>query len=215
MSPRRIVLATGNPGKLREMAQVLESLPVEVVSISEIADLPEPDETGTTFAQNAREKAIYYASATQEWCLADDSGLQVDALDGAPGIRSARYSSDTVAPGADRRTVDRANNAKLLAALQDVPDVERTARFVCCVALAGPDGVLIEASGQFEGVIARTPAGNNGFGYDPLFYVPAEGAAAAELPAEKKNSISHRGRAVRRFSELLAGYLSDETSGLK
>jgi XTP/dITP diphosphohydrolase len=208
MSQRQIVLATGNPGKLREMTQVLKPLGVSVIGINELSDITEPEETGTTFAQNAREKALYYARATNQWCLADDSGLQVDALDGAPGIHSARYSSDIVDPDADRRTIDQANNAKLLGALENVADDLRGARFVCCLALAGPEGVLLEASGQFEGAIAREPSGDNGFGYDPLFYVPQHGCTAAELPPEKKNGISHRGRAVRRFAELLSDQLA-------
>jgi len=185
------------------MTQVLQPLGVSVIGINELADIAEPEETGTTFAQNAREKAMYYAGATNQWCLADDSGLQVDALDGAPGIHSARYSSDIVDPNADRRTIDQTNNAKLLGALENVDDELRGARFVCCLALAGPEGVLLEASGTFEGVIARGPSGDNGFGYDPLFYLPQHGCTAAELPPEKKNLISHRGRAVRRFVELL------------
>jgi XTP/dITP diphosphohydrolase len=205
---RQIIIATGNPGKLREIAQVLAELPVSTVGLNELGDIVEPDETGSTFAQNAREKALYYARATGQWCLADDSGLEVDALDGAPGVHSARYSSDTVTPGSDRSVIDQANNAKLLAALKDVPDQQRTARFMCCVALAEPGGVLIEASGAFEGLIARSNAGENGFGYDPLFYVPDHNCTAAELPPEEKNRISHRGRAVRRFVELLTDHLA-------
>jgi len=210
MPQRQIVLATGNPGKLREMAQVLKPLGVSVVGINEIADIAEPEETGETFAENARQKALYYAKATGQWCLADDSGLQVDALDGAPGVHSARYSSDITPAGADRQTTDRANNAKLLGALENVPDELRTARFVCHVALAGGEDILLETSGTFEGVIAHTPAGENGFGYDPLFYVPAHGCTAAELPAEDKNRISHRGQAVRSFAELLTELLNSE-----
>jgi len=207
---REIVLATGNPGKLREIAQVLSGLPIDIVGLNELVDIPEPAETGETFAQNARDKALYYAQATGRWCLADDSGLEVDALGGAPGTRSARYSSDTVAATADRKTIDLANNSKLLTALKDVPDHGRTARFVCCLALAGPDGVLIEASGTFEGLVARGGAGDNGFGYDPLFYIPDRDCSAAELPPEEKNRISHRGQAVRRFAELLTDYLARE-----
>ena len=210
MPQRQIVLATGNPGKLREIAQVLAGLPVDIVGLNEVTDITEPDETGETFAQNARDKALYYSQATGRWCLADDSGLEVDALGGAPGIRSARYSGDTVTPRSDRKTLDLANNTKLLTALKDVPDDERTARFVCCLALAGPDGILIETSGTFEGLVARSGAGDNGFGYDPLFYIPDHGCTAAQLPPEEKNRISHRGQAVRRFAELLTDYLTGE-----
>ena len=207
MSRKEIVLATGNPGKLREMAQVLSGLAIDVIGLKELGDIPEPEETGETFAENARDKALYYARATGRWCLADDSGLQVDALDGAPGVRSARYSRDTVPPGSDRKTIDLANNAKLLGALEDVPDEQRTARFRCCLALANAEGVLIETDGTFEGRIARTPAGENGFGYDPLFFTPERNCSAAQLPPQQKNAISHRGQAVRRFAELLADYL--------
>ncbi len=210
MAQREIVLATSNPGKLREIAQVLSGLPVDVIALREITDITEPEETGATFARNARDKALYYARATGRWCLADDSGLEVDALGGAPGIHSARYSNDTVAPGSDRKTIDMANNAKLLAAIEDVPDHERTARFVCCLALASPTGVVIEPSGTFEGAIARGNAGDNGFGYDPLFYIPALHRSAAQLPPEEKNRISHRGQAVRRFAKLLTDYLASE-----
>jgi len=167
----------------------------------------EPEETGETFAQNARDKALYYARATGRWCLADDSGLEVDALNGAPGVRSARYSGQAAGPDPDRKSVDRANNSKLLAALEGVRDAERTARFVCHLALADPQKVLIEAHGTVEGLIASKPAGDNGFGYDPLFYLPDHGCTAAQLPPQAKNRISHRGKAVRRFAELLREYL--------
>ena len=210
MPHREIVLATGNPGKLREIAQVLSGLPVDIVGLNELPDITEPDETGATFAQNARDKALYYAQATGRWCLADDSGLEVDALEGAPGVHSARYSSDTAAPGSDRSVIDRANNSKLLGALENTPNSQRTARFVCCLALASPGEVLIETSGTFEGLIARSSAGDNGFGYDPLFYIPDRGRTAAQLPPEEKNRISHRGQAVRRFAELLTDYLTRE-----
>ncbi len=210
MPQRAIVLATGNPGKLREIAQILAGLPVDIVGLNELADIPEPDETGETFARNARDKALYYSRATGRWCLADDSGLEVDVLRGAPGTHSARYSSDTVSPGADRKTIDLANNTKLLTALKDVPGHKRTARFVCSLALAEPGGILIETSGTFEGLIARSAAGDNGFGYDPLFYIPHLDCTAAQLSPQEKNHISHRGQAVRRFAKLLTDYLTRE-----
>jgi XTP/dITP diphosphohydrolase len=210
MPQRQIVIATGNPGKLREIAQVLAGLPVDILGLKDIGDITEPEETGETFAQNARDKALYYAQATGRWCLADDSGLQVDALDGAPGVHSARYSSDIVAPGSDRSVIDLANNSKLLEAIKDIPDHDRTARFVCSLALASPGEILIETSGAFEGVIAHDRAGDNGFGYDPLFYVPDHNCTAAQLPSEEKNRISHRGQAVRRFAQLLTDHLAKE-----
>lgn len=209
MGPRGIVLATRNPGKLREIRQVLSELPVQVTGIAEYGRTPEPAETGRTFAENARLKALYYARATDQWCLADDSGLEVDALSGAPGVRSARYAAEAVDPGADRKTIDAANNAKLLAALEEVDEQHRTARFVCHLALADADGVLLETCGTVEGRIARRPRGYNGFGYDPVFYVPDLGRTAAELSAEQKNAISHRGKAVRRFAERLEPLLAE------
>jgi len=205
MTARPIVLATRNPGKLREIRQVLGEMPVEVLALDAYADVPEPDETGQTFAENARDKALYYARATRHWCLADDSGLEVDAVGGAPGVHSARYAAGDCPPGADRAAIDAANNRRLLAELADVPDQRRTARFVCHLALACPDGILLEARGTVEGRIARSPRGRNGFGYDPLFLLPELGRTAAELPAEEKNRLSHRGQAVR----LLARKLKD------
>ena len=163
----------------------------------------EPEETGRTFADNARDKALYYANATARWCLADDSGLEVDALGGAPGVRSARYAADCLGPGAPREAVDAANSARLLEELKDVPDEKRTARFVCCLALAGRGQILIETAGTVEGRIGREARGSNGFGYDPLFFVPGLGRTAAELRPEEKNRISHRGQAVRRLADRL------------
>ena len=209
MAPRAIVLATRNPGKLREIREVLADLPVETTGLPACGEIPEPAETGRTFAQNARQKALYYARATARWCLADDSGLQVDALDGAPGVRSARYAADTAAPGAGRPTLDAANNAKLLAALADVPDADRTARFVCHLALADPEGILLETRGTVEGRIARAPRGANGFGYDPLFFLPPLDRTAAELTPQHKNAISHRGQAVREFAAMLKRLLAE------
>lgn len=169
--------------------------------------IDEPDENGQTFADNARLKALYYAEATGLCCLADDSGLVVDALNGQPGVHSARYAAERFGPDADRPQRDAANTAKLLEALQNVPDQARTARFVCHVALAHAGHVLVETTGTIEGVIARAPAGDNGFGYDPVFLVPRLGRTVAELPAELKNELSHRGQAVRQFAAGLAALL--------
>ncbi len=204
IDPPRLVLASRNPGKLREIRQVLEGLDVEVLGIDEVAaQLPEPEETGQTFAANARDKARYYSRAIGCWCLADDSGLVVDALDGEPGVYSARYAADRVGPQAGREVIDPANNRKLLEKLESVPDEQRTARFVCHLCLAEADEILLEANGTVEGRIARSPAGQNGFGYDPLFYLPEFGCTTAQLSPEDKNAISHRGRAVRQFAERL------------
>lgn len=205
---RRIVVATGNPGKLREIRQVLADLPVRVTGLDELPAIPEPAETGETFAENARQKALYYARRTGRWCLADDSGLVVDALDGAPGVHSARYAAAEMNPRDDRAARDAANTTKLLAALEGVEEARRAARFVCHLALADGDRVLIETSGVLAGWIAFEPRGQNGFGYDPVFLVPDRQRTAAELEPWEKNEISHRGQAVRRFAERLGDFLA-------
>jgi XTP/dITP diphosphohydrolase len=202
-----ILLASRNLGKLREIRQVLGDLPVRVSGLDDWGRVEPPEETGRTFAANARDKALYYARATGRWCLADDSGLEVDALDGQPGVMSARYAADQCPQDASRGEIDRANNAKLLAALAGIADERRTARFVCHLALADARRVLIAASGTLEGRIARAPAGDNGFGYDPVFFVSEPGCTVAQLTAEHKNLISHRGKAVRRFKVLLKDFL--------
>ena len=193
-----IIAATRNPGKQREIARVLDQCNVRIAGLDGFDDLPEPEETGETFGENARDKARYYARATGQWCLADDSGLAVDALGGCPGVYSARYGVDRCRPDASRGEIDQANNDKLLAELADVPDEKRTARFLCHLALANPKGeILLEATGTFEGNISQSPEGENGFGYDPLFYVPEKGCSSAELDPDAKNAISHRGLALR------------------
>jgi len=196
-------LATRNPGKLKEFRELLADLPLDVVGLEAFGDIPEPEETGQTFAENARDKANYYATATGQWCLADDSGLVVDALAGQPGVRSARYAHDEVPPGSARHDIDQANNRKLLRELTGTPDEARTARFVCHVALAEPDGVRLEADGVVQGRILHVPRGDNGFGYDPLFFLDEKGCTTAELPAAEKNELSHRGQALRKLVQLL------------
>lgn len=204
MTQRVIVLATKNPGKLREIRQVLADLPVRIAGLEEFPPIDEPEETGRTFAENARDKAAYYARATGQWCLADDSGLVVDALGGLPGVHSARYAADQCSCGAGRAAIDAANNRKLLAALDGVSDEKRTARFVCHLALSDAQRTLIETSDSVEGRIGYVERGQNGFGYDPLFVLPDRGGITmAELPSEEKNAISHRGKALRRFAKML------------
>ena len=204
MSVRTIVLATRNPGKLKEIRAVLADLPVRIAGLEEFTRVPEPEEHGLTFADNARDKALYYARAAGQWCLADDSGLVVDALGGEPGVRSARYAADECPPGTDRHAIDQANNRKLLRALAGVPDAQRTARFVCHLAMADSQHVLLEASDTIEGRIGHEPHGDNGFGYDPLFHIDTHGCTTAELPSDEKNRISHRGKALRKFAASLA-----------
>lgn len=213
-SLKTLIVATGNPGKLREIRAELADAPVEVKGLADLETRPaEPEETGADFAENARIKARYYAEHTGCWCLADDSGLAVDALDGAPGVRSARFAADEAPASAGRAEIDQANNAKLLRLLDDVPDDQRSARFVCHLVLADPKRVIVETFDTVEGVISRTPAGDNGFGYDPLFFVPDLGCTTAELSPETKNEISHRGKAVRHFAGLLRSILASGQAG--
>jgi len=182
---------------------------VEWKSLADFPGLEEVKEDGATFAENACKKAAGYAQATGLWTLADDSGLVVDALGGAPGVNSARFSGAR-AQGADRKVVDRRNMEKLLSLLQGVPMEKRTARFVCCLCLASPEKVLIETQGTVEGLITPEPAGTGGFGYDPVFLVPELGRTVAQLGDEEKNAISHRGNAMRKLKPLLTELLHRE-----
>jgi XTP/dITP diphosphohydrolase len=183
--PREIVVASKNPGKIREIRQICADLPVAVV---ELPGLPDVAEDGATFAENARKKAAAAARHAGRWALADDSGLEVDALGGAPGVHSARWSGGG----------DEANNDKLLAELRDVPAPARTARYRAVVVVAAPDGrIVAEAEGACEGVIGFERRGSGGFGYDPLFVLPERGRTMAELAPEEKNALSHRGSALR------------------
>ncbi len=188
---REIVIASKNKGKIREIRQIYADLPVSIV---EVPDLPEVVEDGATFEENARKKAVSAARHSGRWALADDSGLEVDALGGAPGIHSARWSGGG----------DEANNDKLLAELAGVAAPARTARYRAVVAVADPDGrIVAEAEGVCEGLIGFERRGTGGFGYDPLFIVPPYGRTMAELPPEVKNALSHRGQALRRLREPL------------
>lgn len=195
MSPRIIVFATTNPGKLREGRAILAHLPVDVRGLSDFPPIAAPEETGDTFEANAKQKACCYARALNEWVVADDSGLEVDALGGAPGVHSARY--------AGIGATDAQNNAKLVAALAGVPSAKRTARFRCCAVLASPDEVRVVALGSIEGTIIDEPRGDNGFGYDPHFLATEFGVTTAEMPPETKNRVSHRGRAFAELAQRL------------
>jgi non-canonical purine NTP pyrophosphatase (RdgB/HAM1 family) len=232
--PLTIVLATGNPHKVDELRAIFASLAAPAgsggaagaptLTILGLADLPgherfrEPDETGTTFAANARIKAVSYAKQTGMLCLADDSGIEIDALalaDGTlptprPGVISSHYFNDNQPTTLTRPERDAANNARVLHELEGVPIEQRTARFVCCMCLAGASGeVLHETRGTFEGRIGtppRVPAGDNGFGYDPLFLVAPEYArTGAELSSDEKNTLSHRAMAARVMTAWIAG----------
>jgi len=199
----RIVLATGNPGKVRELADLLGDADIAGRSIEVLPqsdfDVPEAVEDGLTFVENALIKARNAAAHTGLAAIADDSGLEVDALDGAPGIRSARYA------GAGAGDAD--NNAKLLAALADTPDEQRTARFRCVIVYLrhAADPAPLIAQGAWQGRVLRAPRGVGGFGYDPLFWVPDEGCAAAELDRARKGQLSHRGQALRAFLDAFRG----------
>jgi XTP/dITP diphosphohydrolase len=193
----RLVLASSNKGKLQEFNSLLADFGFEVVRQADLG-VSDAEETGLSFVENALLKARHASQATGLAALADDSGLVVDALDGQPGIYSARY--------AGQPTNDAANNEKLLAALKDVPDEQRTAHFRCCIVLVRypTDPVPLIAEASWSGLILQAPQGQYGFGYDPLFYVPSHACTAAELDAAEKNRVSHRAQALQRLRKLLA-----------
>ena len=214
---RKILVATTNPGKVAEIRAMLGGQ-TNWLSLADVGPVAEIAEDGATFAENARKKASGYAKASGLWTLADDSGLVIDALGGAPGVNSARFcgekwhglpargghhGQDGRATGADRMLLDHRNMAKVLELLKEVPAERRTARFVCCLCLASPERVLIETEGTLEGLITDRQIGKNGFGYDPIFFVPRLGKTAAQLSREEKNAISHRGNAIRKLKPLL------------
>lgn len=200
---KRVVLASSNKHKFEEIKAILEGFKYDLVTLDEVnlGNL-EIEETGITFEENAYIKAKTVADLTGEITLADDSGLVVDALNGAPGIHSARYAGEL--------SNDIRNNKKLIAELEGIPTSERSARFVSVIVMLFPNGDKLEAKGTLEGVIGHSPAGHNGFGYDPLFIVPELNRCLAELPIEEKNEISHRANAFRQLKELLRQY--DENS---
>jgi XTP/dITP diphosphohydrolase len=231
---QKILVATTNPGKIAEIKVMLDA-DIEWVGLSDFANIGEIKEDGSTFAENARKKATGYAKATGLWTLADDSGLVVDALGGKPGVKSARFSlpprlasRDAEAggekPESENRTlIDHRNIAKVLKLLASVPKEKRTARFVCCLCLAcpplgvprtepvegaSPDKILIETQGTLEGLITEKEIGENGFGYDPIFFVPHLNKTVGQLAAEEKNAISHRGNAIRKLKPLLEQLLN-------
>lgn len=197
MLTETIVLATHNAGKIREFRSVLEPLGFQVVSVHDLMpQIEEPAETGATFLENARIKANYYMKATGKPCLADDSGIIADALDGRPGVYSARYAG----PACD----DEANNRKLIADLAAVLPEQRTVHYDCVLVLCWPDGREISAEGVCCGLLRDFYAGHNGFGYDPLFFIPQKGKTMAEMSLEEKNEISHRGKALRQLVKELS-----------
>jgi XTP/dITP diphosphohydrolase len=204
---KKILVATTNPGKVAELQAMLD-LDVNWLTLADFPNIPEVKEDGTTFIENARKKAAGYAIATGLWTIADDSGLAIDVLDGAPGIESARFSGEK---DEDRTLIDHKNIAKVLKLLKDVPTEKRTARFVCSLCFACPepvegashDQILIETQGTLEGLITDKEIGQNGFGYDPVFFIPHLKKTVAQLTREEKNAISHRGNAIRKLKPLL------------
>ena len=192
---RKLLVATGNPGKMREVSHILKGLPFRVLSLQDLGMSMTVEETGATFADNAILKASAYCASAGLLTMADDSGLVVDALDGRPGVLSARYGGEGLS---DPQRVE-----LLLRELEGVPWEKRTARFRCVIALAWPDGKVETVEGAVEGVIQYEPEGCNGFGYDPIFHLPERGCTTAQLSTSEKNRISHRGQAVRKAAELL------------
>ncbi len=198
---KKIIFATGNKGKLRELREILAGLEVEVLSMEEAGVFQDVEETGTTFEENALLKAQAVARLTGELVLADDSGLEIDYLNGEPGIYSSRYEG--------KDTPYEVKHQIILKRLDGVPTEKRTARFVSAVAAVWPDGSTKVVRGTFEGAIAFQAAGCGGFGYDPIFYVPEKGCTSAELTAEEKNAMSHRGKALAAMRDLLEEYLKE------
>lgn len=192
---QKLLVATGNPGKLREVSQILTGMPFEVLSLKDLGISMEVEETGATFAENAILKAEAYCASAGVLTLADDSGLVVDALGGRPGVLSARYGGEGLT---DPQRVE-----LLLGEMDGVPWEKRTARFRCVIALAWPGGRLETVEGAVEGIIQYEPEGSNGFGYDPIFHLPERGCTTAQLETSDKNRISHRGQAVRKAAKLL------------
>jgi XTP/dITP diphosphohydrolase len=209
--PVALLLATRNPGKVREVREILAGCPdVDLLGFDDLGLVESPEEDGLevfeTFEENALAKARYFAEKTGRLTLADDSGICVDALGGAPGVRSRRFAQAGNLRGADQ---DRANNELLVELLRGREGLERAARYVCAAALAWPGGREAVFTGTCDGVVLDAERGSGGFGYDPLFYIPAENATFGELAAERKNQVSHRGRAVRQA----VGFLQSGVDG--
>jgi len=196
----KLVLATKNPGKLAELVDLFKGLDYEVQTLADYPEINEIEETGTTFIENATIKAIAVANLTSELSLADDSGLEVVALNNRPGIKSSRYAKS-----------DKERNQKLLAELNNIPADKRQAQFVCAIAIATPDGKIEPIQETVEGFIAAEPRGENGFGFDPIFFFPPLGKTFAELSREEKAKYSHRGKALRKAKIILKEILNTKS----
>lgn len=196
-----ILIATTNSCKVSEIQSYIDKS-IKLLNLKDFDYIPEVIEDGATFEENSRKKAIGYAKSSGCWTIADDSGLVIDALGGAPGVNSARFSGEKLKN--ERRTlIDHRNIAKVLELMKDVPQDKRNARFICCMCLATPEKIVIETKGVLEGIIIDREIGTNGFGYDPIFFVPSKNKTVAQLTQEEKNLISHRGQALRKLIERL------------
>lgn len=196
-----LLIATSNMGKVKEINELLKDLHLEIKTLQNFCKIEPPEETGKTFFENAYIKAKYWAEKTGLMCLADDSGLEVDVLNKAPGVYSSRFAGENA--------TDEENNKKLLELLKGIPLEKRKARFVCVIVVYHPSGKFITAEGTWEGIIGFEPRGSYGFGYDPIFLVPEYNykKTAAELAPEEKNKISHRGKALAKLKEILPDFL--------
>lgn len=201
MLTNKLLLSTRNPHKLRELEQILAGLNITILAPDQVGEFPDIEEDGETFAENAIKKASTLARLSNYITLADDSGLVVDALQGAPGVYSARFSGENA--------TDEDNNRKLLELLQDVPEPERTARFICTIAVCSPSGQAVTVEGRCEGRIALVPRGQGGFGYDPLFIPAGYSQSFAELGATVKNQISHRGQALQKARGIMKDFFPE------
>jgi XTP/dITP diphosphohydrolase len=192
----KLLIATTNAGKLREVEPLLARLPIDLLTLADLSRIPPPEESGATFAENARAKALYYANATGHLTVAEDSGLEIDALGGAPGVQSARYGGERSSYPEKFRLIEEAFRAS--------GTTDRRARFVCALALANSRGVLFESRGEIMGSIAQQSRGEGGFGYDPIFYYPPFGCTLAEA-GDRKSEVSHRAKAFKALREYLIG----------
>lgn len=192
---RELLIATTNNGKLREIVRILEGLPIALKTLADFPGAPVADESGASFAENARQKAMHYAALTGMMTMAEDSGFVVDALDGEPGIYSARFLREDA-------TYDE-RFAEIYRRVRDCSSNDRSARFVCALAVVQEGGILFETTASVEGVLAEAPAGANGFGYDPIFWYPPYGRTFGEISDAEKTAVSHRGRAMRAFRDYL------------
>ncbi len=198
MRVARLLIATTNRDKLREIRKILSGVAVEIIGLADLLPMAEPQERGRTFEENARAKALHYSAITGETAVADDSGLEIDALDGAPGVYSARYGLPEARSYPEKF-------ALIYRALEERGRTGSSARFVCALALAGNNRILFETRGTVEGLIAREPRGRGGFGYDPILYYPPLARTLAQLSVDEKGAISHRGRAFRSLRQFLEG----------